>query len=159
MNTTPIPGARRSAGFTLVEVMVAATVLAIGLLGGGASLLAALRASHEAQLRTRAAALASDLLERVRANAGAASGYALGFDEDAAAAGAPCMVETPCSPEGWAAHDLHDWQRAVRASLPAARTAVSVEATVEGATRCTVTLHWSTPGSDGPAALELSTEA
>lgn len=158
MNAPPVTGGRQSAGFTLVEVMVAATVLAIGLLGGGASLLAAHRASHEAQLRTRAAALASDLLERVRANAAAAGGYALRFDEDAAAAGAPCAVDTPCSRESWAAYDLHEWQQAVRASLPAARTAVSVEAIAEGATRCTVTLHWSSPGGDEPDALELSME-
>jgi len=158
MNALPLTDAPRNAGFTLVEVMVAATVLAIGLLGGSASLLAALRASHEAQLRTRAAALATDLLERVRANAAAAGGYVLRFDEDAAATGTPCVVDTPCSPEGWAAQDVDEWQRAVRASLPAARMEVAVEATVEGAVRCTVTLHWSSPGGDEPGALELAME-
>lgn len=153
-----VPG-RTSSGFTLVEVLVAVAVLALGLLGGGATLLAAVRSSHQAQLRTLAGALAADLLDRVRANAGATADYALRTDEDAATPGATCDITAPCSPDAWARVDLYEWQQAVRAALPDARTEVTVESPEAGVVRCTVTLHWRVPGRDEPESLVLRTEA
>ena len=58
----------RSKGFTLIEVMVAALVLAIGILGLASSMLAGLKSDKSAYYRSQAAAIATDMAERMRAN-------------------------------------------------------------------------------------------
>jgi len=50
-------------GFTLIEVLVALSITAIGLLGLAALQLQGLRGTHEASLRTQAVALASEASE------------------------------------------------------------------------------------------------
>lgn len=55
-------------GFTLVEVLVALVVLAVGLLGAAAMLLESLQGSRIALERSRAVVLAGDMAERLRAN-------------------------------------------------------------------------------------------
>ena len=50
-------------GFTLIEPLVAATVLAIGMLGHAAMLVHSLQASRLALHRTQAVALAADIAE------------------------------------------------------------------------------------------------
>lgn len=54
------PAAR---GFTLIEVLIAVSITAIGLLGLAALQLQGLRGTHEAMLRTQAVALASEVSE------------------------------------------------------------------------------------------------
>lgn len=61
------PAAR---GFTLIEVLIAVSITAIGLLGLAALQLQGLRGTHEASLRTRAVALASEVSEALHAYRG-----------------------------------------------------------------------------------------
>ena len=77
MRSDPRHREATESGFTLVEVLVVLVVLAVGLLGGVALLLTGLRASRVAILQTRAANLAADLGERIRANRAAGAAYAL----------------------------------------------------------------------------------
>ncbi len=58
-----------ASGFTLLEVLIAVFVLAIGVLGLAAMQMASKQSSAEASQRTIAAHLAFDLLERMRLNA------------------------------------------------------------------------------------------
>lgn len=67
-NRTPRPTSLAS-GFTLLEVLIAVFVLAIGVLGLAAMQLASKQSGAEASQRTIAAHLAFDLLERMRLNA------------------------------------------------------------------------------------------
>lgn len=55
------------AGFALIEALVSLLLLAAGLLGAGRAVVEAMAAQHAALLQTRAADLASDLAETVRA--------------------------------------------------------------------------------------------
>ena len=55
-------------GFTLVEVLVALVIFAVGLLGIAALHIEGLNAGRTALNRTQAVALASDLADRIRAN-------------------------------------------------------------------------------------------
>lgn len=59
---------RRSSGFSIIEVLVALLVLAIGLLGLAALQAQGLRFNHDAYVRTQATHLAYDIIDRMRAN-------------------------------------------------------------------------------------------
>jgi type IV pilus assembly protein PilV len=72
-----------AAGFTLVEVLIATLVLALGLVGGVAMQLHAMRTRYESAQLSRAVQLAAGMAERIRANAAQTSAY-VGFDYDSA---------------------------------------------------------------------------
>ncbi len=65
-NLRPIPA--RSHGFSLIEVLVTLVVFSVGLLGTAAMQIVSKKATYDAVQRTAAAMVASDLLERMRAN-------------------------------------------------------------------------------------------
>jgi type IV pilus assembly protein PilV len=126
MNGSKSCGGAREAGFTLVEVLVVAVVMAIGLLGGLALLLSGLRASRVALQQTGAAILATDLGDRIRANRSAGQAYALGADTVLAAPAKHCQSIGECDSGDVAARDLYEWQQAARSALPGAMTSVVV---------------------------------
>ena len=75
----------KSGGFTLLEVLVAALVLAIGLLGMSALMLSSLVFNHGASLRGQAVVSAYDMIDRLRANRAAAedNAYDIAMADDA----------------------------------------------------------------------------
>ncbi len=111
-----------SAGFSLVEVMLAILVIGVAGLGAAALSLSALRESSESNSRAVAVELASDLMERIKSNPtqlasvyipGASSAVTEttgGFDGACFAAG--------CTPAARAQHDLREWAMQVRKRLP-----------------------------------------
>lgn len=120
-------------GFTLVEVLVALLVLAVGIVGAGATQLTAQRLRQHAALSSEAAQLAAALAARMRANAAVAglpdaSNPYLGFHYDAAdgapSAALPCFGGTACTPAQLAEFDLHELRRAVHAQFPGGRIEV-----------------------------------
>jgi len=122
-------GPRRQ-GHSLVEVLVALAVLAIGALGASATLLAARRAAHHAMLMSEAVQLATRAAEAMRANGGyrvvadAANPY-LQLDYDAVADGPPAAPadcsNDPCDQAGLAEADLASLRRALFDHYPPAR--------------------------------------
>ncbi|WP_277964449.1 type IV pilus modification protein PilV [Pseudomonas sp. RIT-To-2] len=58
-------------GFSLIEVLVALLILAIGLLGAAAIQVNALKYTDSSAMRTQASFIAYDMLDRIRANNGA----------------------------------------------------------------------------------------
>jgi type IV pilus assembly protein PilV len=59
---------RHHAGFTLIEVLVTVVVVSIGLLGLAGLQINGLRANVSSEARSKATLLASDIIERMRAN-------------------------------------------------------------------------------------------
>lgn len=120
-------------GFTLVEVLVALFVLAVGIVGAGAAQLTAERLRQHAARTSEAAQLAASLASRMQAN-GPVSGLPdatnpyLGFQYDAAdgapIAPLPCFGSTACSPQQLAEFDLHEIRQAVHAQFPGGRVEV-----------------------------------
>lgn len=130
----------RTAGFTLLEVLVALVVLSIGLLGIAAMVLDSLRASRAALRRTQAVALAADMADRIRANRIPANAYDCGG---------------PCQPDAGgnavAAADLGWWCHAVGSGLPEGIGAIHYEAGGAGVPAAyTVRVNW----TDGGDAVE-----
>ncbi len=69
------PGRARQSGFTLIEALVAAVILAIGVLGVVSLLTMSKVSQHEGMDRVRAVALADDMIERIVRNPGAMGVY------------------------------------------------------------------------------------
>lgn len=143
---------RHTGGFTLIEVLVALCVLAIGALGAAAMQLAALRARHQSSLASDAVQLAGSLADSMRANhiamAAGANPYFLSYDaaSDGApiAAGPPCHAGAPCDSSQLAEAEVHRFKQSLHAHYPGARAVVCRDGATE--------LNWS---CDGAAAAPI----
>lgn len=115
----------REGGFSLVEVLVAMFIVAMGILALAGLLQASTRYSKMSELRSTATLLANDIADRIRANpmggAVGPGGYDLtdaAFPSPPAPPHAPCTPSAPCGPVDLARVDLADWTARVRATLP-----------------------------------------
>jgi type IV pilus assembly protein PilV len=120
--------ARPQSGFTLLEVMIAVVIAAVGLLGVAALQLSSLKTTDGSRYRSVAIQLTSDMADRLRANSGGAIQGATvnqGYNRPRTAIGDPAY-NTPrpdcrsvgCQPDQMALDDLADWQGRITASLP-----------------------------------------
>lgn len=108
------PSITSNKGFTLIEVMIAVFVLAIGILGVAGLQLFANQNTYEANQRTTAAALASSIIERIRVNADVADNYLGSTTPVTEASGAPaCTAAVDCTPQQLADHDLQIWHNMI----------------------------------------------
>lgn len=121
-------------GFTLVEVLVAMLVLALGMVGAAATQVASARLRQQAALASEAVQLAASLGARMRVNAAqmalpdAANPY-LQFAYDALEGEPPapsvhCHGGTDCNAAQMAAFDLYEAARIVHAAFPGGRIAL-----------------------------------
>lgn len=107
----------RNSGFTMVELMVAILVLAIGLLGLASLQVWGLSGNHNAYLRTQGTMLAQDIAERIRSNL--KGDYLMGGDtcKEYAASKKDCGISS-CSNAEMAEYDLTKWCANVTSKLP-----------------------------------------
>ena len=145
-------------GFTLIEVLVAALVLAIGILGASAAQLAALRTRHQSRLMSDGVQLASTLADSMRANAALFNADDLNpylqLRYDAATDGAPvpapqCLPGAVCSAVQMAEADIDQVRRALHAGFPGGRIAVCRDGAVWDAGRAA--LRWACDDAGGSA--------
>jgi type IV pilus assembly protein PilV len=153
-------------GFTLIEVLVAALLLAVGIVGAAGVQVAALRTRHATGLMSGGVQLAAALAERMRANsaqmgAGDGANPYLQLRYDAAADGAPaqngasCFGGAACSSADMAAFDLYEIKQSLYADFPGGRVAVCRDAAVwAGGARGGLT--WECAGAAGaPIVIKL----
>jgi type IV pilus assembly protein PilV len=134
----------RSAGFTLVETMVAMVVMSVGMLGIAALYVEGLKAGRTSIYRTEAVSLASDLADRIRANPTAVAAYAgAGANNNCVAGG------VDCAPAQLAQDDLFRWRQDVVARLPAGAANIVVAAGAPTNTY-TITVTWTEAGVAAP---------
>jgi type IV pilus assembly protein PilV len=123
---------RQQRGFTLIEVLVAALVLAIGLIGVAGLQAVSLRANQSALMRSQATALAYDLADRMRANVPAAS---IGsYDPATASVTTGCTSNSGCAPTSLAQNDLSEWSDLIADHLPAGEGFVCIDSTPDDGT-------------------------
>ena len=138
-------------GFTLIEVLIAMLVLAVGLLGLASLQAYSLRNTQSAYNRSLATELAYDLADRMRAN-NKPLGLAVygSMQPTAALAQANCVtVSNFCPPDVMAENDLYQWNLAVTTALPPGSSGViAVVSNVY-----TITVSW----NDGATALSFVT--
>jgi type IV pilus assembly protein PilV len=94
-------------GFTLVEVLIAVLVMAIGLLGLAGLQLTTLQSNQSAYHRSLATMKAMDIADRMIANGGQVANYATGLG---APSSASTCVASSCAPSDMAEFDLAQWK-------------------------------------------------
>lgn len=111
----------REKGFSLLEVLVAVVVLALGLLGLAALQLTSLQGGHGAYLRAQAALLAYDMGDRIRANRGVIDSYEFTL-------GDPPACDEDLAPIGTLAErDVDEWLNSLACLLPGGNGSVNVD--------------------------------
>lgn len=134
---------RHQTGMTLIEVLVATLILAIGLLGAAVIQLNALKYTDSSRMTSQASFIAYDMLDRIRANAGA--DYAWGQTERASASSATANARDL---------DLHDFEANI---LGFAGESAKGSVSINGR-EVTVSISWDdSRGASRPGARETFT--
>jgi type IV pilus assembly protein PilV len=133
----------KNTGFTLIEVLIAMLVLAVGLLGLAGLQAASLGKNQSAYNRGQATQLAYDIADRMRANVAGKTTYTT-ILPTAATAKANCLTTTGCTPANMAENDLYEWNCAVAGgcanvavTLPSGAGTIAVLSGV-----FTITINW-----------------
>ena len=143
----------KNAGFTLIEVLIAMVVLAVGLLGLAGLQATSLRNNLSAYNRSQATQLAYDLADRMRANVAGKATYTAMLPS-AATVKSSCLSTSGCSIADMATNDLYEWNCAVAggcenntspiaATLPGGQGIVCLDSTPNDGTSAAV------PNCDG----------
>lgn len=135
---------KKTAGFSLLEVLVALVVLSIGLLGLAALQAVALKSNHGAYQHSQATILAYDMMDRLRANrtVALAGSYEL------------AMGDSPSANSTLAEKDIKDWiDNYVSVLLPAGDGSI----TCDNDGVCTVVIQWDESRMGGTATSSSST--
>jgi len=145
---------RYNKGATLLEVMIAAFILGVGLLGISALQMTALQGSSNAEYRGRASDLAWSLADRMRANLPGLASYVSPVATNCNVPAASCAMTpdasgttgvTQCSPAQIAAYDLWETRcsNGVRTALPGGTMLVTSTTNASGAI-ANIQINWLT---------------
>jgi type IV pilus assembly protein PilV len=120
-----------TAGFTMLEVLIAIVVIAFGLLGVAGLQVVALKNNQSASYRLTATTLANDMIDRVKTNAiGLIAGDYNTPDVNAYTTQvAACLSSAGCTPQQLAQNDRFEWAQLVAAALPGGRGIVCLDST------------------------------
>jgi type IV pilus assembly protein PilV len=125
---------QKQTGFTLLEVLIALVVLAIGLLGLAGLQATALKDNLSAYHRSQATIVAYDTIDRMRANLSAIDNYRTVTP----AQNVNCIqVSNTCTPIIMTAHDLFELNATLLAVLPSASSTITTDGTMY-----TITINW-----------------
>jgi len=114
--------ARTQNGFSLIEVMIAMVILAIGAAGLALLLLASVQGTVQAQERSMATLQASELAQLIHANPTALGHFAFPLGD-----AQNCQQGMTCSSGEWAASHLQQWQRNLEQAMAEAHGAVCLD--------------------------------
>lgn len=129
---------RSQAGFTMIEVLIALLIFAIGLLGVAGMQTLALKSTNNSNARTMVNMHAYEIAERMRANMSAAEDGE--YDGINSVSGVTnCMPS--CSPAELAALDGDEWISNLQADVPTATASVAY---ANGT--ATITINWTERG-------------
>lgn len=143
---------KKVSGFTLIEVLVATLVLAVGLLGLLGLQATSIKNNLSAYNRSQATQLAYDMADRMRANKNESLDSATGnvltsstyltMDSSDATVQASCATVTGCTGAQMAQNDLFQWNSALE-SLPEGRGTITVDAATGV---FSITINWDDNG-------------
>lgn len=126
----------KNAGFTLIEILIAMLILAVGLLGLAGLQASTLKNNQTAYSRSQATQLAYDMADRIRANSSVANNYVTTFEVPTAQADCS-TVSTTCTKTDMALNDTFQWNTAISTALPDGRGVITRTGTV-----FTININW-----------------
>lgn len=113
------PTTTQQAGFSLIEVLVALLVLAIGLLGILVMQARGLQLNQAGYLQSQAMFMAEDIVERIRSNQTAIDSYSIDLEDSGDDSAGFCdSIVSSCSDTEMAAADLFQWKAQLANVLP-----------------------------------------
>lgn len=122
---------QKSAGFTLIEVLVSVFVLALGVIGVAGMQINAMRTSQNSHYQTVSVQMASALSDKMRANASVmnqvdgSNPFIFEFDAaDGVSGEASACYSSNCNAAQMAVFDIQEWQTRLSQDLPGARAVV-----------------------------------
>ena len=136
----------KNTGFTLIEVLIAMIILAMGLLGLAGLQATSLRNNQSAYNRGVATQLAYDIADRMRAN----YSYVNTSNNNAYTSIAPniavqdpnCSSAIGCAPAAMAQNDLFEWNQAIQSSLPGTPAKPPTGTITPNVNVFTITINW-----------------
>ncbi len=129
MNITGISGSWRHAevrGFSLIEVMVAVTILSVGLLSLAGLQVSSLRSTQTSYVRTQAVIAAMEMAERMRANKTGVDTFQYAAISSPPSGVDPDCLTNNCLAAAVAIHDAYTWT----SSLANSRDLLSAQGSV-----------------------------
>lgn len=142
-------------GFSLIELLIALVVLAVGLLGMATLMMTSMKSTQGASQRSAATVAVYDLIERMRSNNAQATANGSAYSGDPSAAAMPACngADAGCSEADLASLDLAQWWSNLQAAIPGAAATLLQDPAGDGSdeTYCIV-VFWQEPG----AATDLS---
>jgi len=131
-------------GFSMVEVLIALVILAIGLLGHMAMQMTSLSSNQSSYYRSQASITANEIADRMRINpVGVAGGLYDAVNTDTGTYTDPNCNTSGCSTSQQSALDLFDWQTSIRAAIPGGIGTVTRDASITTQSVFTVAITWS----------------
>lgn len=150
MHKNSFANRHRTAGLTLVEILIALLVISVGLLGVAGLHAMSLRNNYDALMRSHASALAGDIADRMRANRAAAlaedSDYVIGITDEEV----EVEEDSPI-----AIIDLDEWRTALAEQLPQGKGSIAIDTDTR---IVTITVQWGERGDDEPVTFTTETE-
>lgn len=134
------PVARKSGGFTLIEVLIALIIMSVGMLGIAGLYVHSMQAGRTSLFQHHAVTLAGDVADRIRANSRAFGAYAAGGADNNCVDGG-----LDCTPVQMAANDIFLWQQQAADTLPNGAVAIVFNNGVVPPTY-QITISWDEPG-------------
>ncbi|CAN5784739.1 hypothetical protein BH11PSE13_BH11PSE13_06590 [soil metagenome] len=134
-----MPGLKRQSGVTLIESLVATTVLAIGILSLLTVQIRTLAETQTSVHRAQAVRAIEDLAERIKANPDGfgqlrAGAYTSPWDATPNVASDACDANA-CSPAELARSDIAQWRKTISRTLPLGQANVFTDESVAAADR------------------------
>lgn len=128
----------RSNGFSLIEVLIAIVIMAVGLLGIAGLQVIGLKSNHSSYMRTQATFQVAAIFDRMRANRTQALNNAYVISLGSAASGSSLANQ-----------DLIAWKNELAVLLPSGDGAIACNSGV-----CSVTVQWTDLQNNGSRASQ-----
>ncbi|MCV6637846.1 type IV pilus modification protein PilV [Candidatus Albibeggiatoa sp. nov. NOAA] len=135
---------QHNAGFSMLEMMIALLILSIGLIGIASLQARGQQFNHSAYVRTQAAFLAYDIMDRMRANKdnldnNNADNGSYAFKEGACPEANISCDTTACSVTDIVSYDLGSWCQSLESTLPLGKGEISWDT---NDSLYTITIYW-----------------